>query len=216
MTTLLYVAPVLGLCALVFAGMQAQRVHAAEAGNDRMKEIAGAISEGAHAFLFSEYRILVAFVAILFIAIGLGLGSWTTAIAFVVGALFSTLAGYFGMTVATKANVRTTNAAMTLGMNRALQIAFAGGSVMGMCVAGFGVLGVSLFYILTGDAGVLSGFSLGASSIALFARVGGGIYTKAADVGAEIFERGCCLPSDNKMTAEQQVRIIEIVRACFE
>lgn len=186
MTTLLYVAPVLGLCALVFAGMQAQRVHAAEAGNDRMKEIAGAISEGAHAFLFSEYRILIAFVAILFIAIGLGLGSWTTAIAFVVGALFSTLAGYFGMTVATKANVRTTNAAMTSGMNRALQIAFAGGSVMGMCVAGFGVLGVSLLYILTGDAGVLSGFSLGASSIALFARVGGGIYTKAADVGADL------------------------------
>ena len=186
MTTLLYVAPVLGLCALIFAAMQARRVSAAEAGNDRMKEIAGAISEGAHAFLFSEYRILIVFVAVLFIAIGIGLGSWTTAIAFVVGALFSTLAGYFGMTVATKANVRTTNAAMTSGMNRALQIAFAGGSVMGMCVAGFGVLGVSLAYILTGNVGVLSGFSLGASSIALFARVGGGIYTKAADVGADL------------------------------
>jgi len=183
---LLYLAPVLGVCALVFAGFQSGRVTGAEEGNDKMKEIAGAISEGAHAFLFAEYRILVIFVAVLFVLIGLGIGSWVTAGCFLAGALFSTLAGYFGMTIATKANVRTANAAMTKGMNSALHIAFAGGSVMGMCVAGFGVLGVSLIYLTTGDVGVLSGFSLGASSIALFARVGGGIYTKAADVGADL------------------------------
>lgn len=183
---ILFVVPVLGVLALIFAGYQAGRVSGTEAGNDRMKEIAGAISEGAHAFLFSEYKILIIFVAVLFVAIGLGTGSWVTAVCFVFGALFSTLAGYFGMTVATKANVRTANAAMTHGMNHALQIAFAGGSVMGMCVAGFGVVGVSLIYLITGNVGVLSGFSLGASSIALFARVGGGIYTKAADVGADL------------------------------
>lgn len=183
---ILFVVPVLGVLALIFAGYQAGRVSGTEAGNDRMKEIAGAISEGAHAFLFSEYKILIIFVAVLFVAIGLGTRSWTTAVCFVFGALFSTLAGYFGMTVATKANVRTANAAMTHGMNHALQIAFAGGSVMGMCVAGFGVVGVSLIYLITGNVGVLSGFSLGASSIALFARVGGGIYTKAADVGADL------------------------------
>ncbi|MDD6282473.1 MAG: sodium-translocating pyrophosphatase [Oribacterium sp.] len=183
---ILFIVPVLGVLALIFAGYQAGRVSGTEAGNDRMKEIAGAISEGAHAFLFSEYKILIIFVAVLFVAIGLGTGSWVTAVCFVFGALFSTLAGYFGMTVATKANVRTANAAMTHGMNHALQIAFAGGSVMGMCVAGFGVVGVSLIYLITGNVGVLSGFSLGASSIALFARVGGGIYTKAADVGADL------------------------------
>mgnify|MGYP000562152237 CR=1 FL=1 len=105
---------------------------------------------------------------------------------FVVGALFSTIAGYCGMTVATKANVRTANAARESGMNKALSIAFSGGAVMGMCVAGLGALGVSLVYILTKNVDVLSGFSLGASSIALFARVGGGIYTKAADVGADL------------------------------
>ncbi|OON86319.1 sodium-translocating pyrophosphatase [Oribacterium sp. C9] len=183
---LLYLVPVLGFCALIFAGFQSGRVAGAEEGNDRMKEIAGAISEGAHAFLLAEYRILIVFVAVLFVLIGVGIGSWTTAICFLAGALFSTLAGYFGMTIATKANVRTANAAMTRGMNQALQLAFAGGSVMGMCVAGFGVLGVSTIYIFTKDVGVLSGFSLGASSIALFARVGGGIYTKAADVGADL------------------------------
>ncbi len=183
---LLFLAPVLGVCALIFAGFQSGRIAGAEEGNDKMKEIAGAISEGAHAFLLAEYRILVIFVAVLFVLIGLGIGSWVTAGCFLAGAVFSTLAGYFGMTIATKANVRTANAAMTKGMNQALQIAFAGGSVMGMCVAGFGVLGVSIIYIMTGDVGVLSGFSLGASSIALFARVGGGIYTKAADVGADL------------------------------
>ena len=151
-----------------------------------MKEIASAISEGARAFLTAEYKILIVFVMVLFLLIGFGIGNWVTAICFVVGALFSTLAGYFGMNVATKANVRTANAARESGMNKALSIAFSGGAVMGMCVAGLGALGVSVVYILTKDVDVLSGFSLGASSIALFARVGGGIYTKAADVGADL------------------------------
>ena len=151
-----------------------------------MKEIAAAISEGARAFLTAEYRILIIFVAVLFVLIGFGIGNWVTALCFVVGAAFSTIAGYCGMTVATKANVRTANAAKESGMNKALSIAFSGGAVMGMCVAGLGALGVSLVYIFTKNVDVLSGFSLGASSIALFARVGGGIYTKAADVGADL------------------------------
>ena len=133
----------------------------------------------------SEYKILVIFVVVLFVLIGFGI-SWVTAVCFVIGALFSTVAGYCGMTVATKANVRTANAAKESGMNKALSIAFSGGAVMGMCVAGLGALGVSLVYIVTKNVDVLSGFSLGASSIALFARVGGGIYTKAADVGADL------------------------------
>ncbi len=186
MNGMLYIVPLLGLAALLFASYQAHRVSTEDSGNDRMKEIAAAISEGAHAFLYSEYKILIVFAAVLFVLIGLGIGSWVTAVCFLAGALCSTLAGYFGMNVATRANVRTANAARVSGMNKALQIAFAGGSVMGMCVAGFGVLGVSLIYILTGNVEVLSGFSLGASSIALFARVGGGIYTKAADVGADL------------------------------
>lgn len=134
----------------------------------------------------AEYKILIIFVAVLFVLIGIGIGNWVTAICFVVGALFSTVAGYCGMTVATKANVRTANAAKESGMNKALSIAFSGGAVMGMCVAGLGALGVSLVYIVTRNVDVLFGFSLGASSIALFARVGGGIYTKAADVGADL------------------------------
>ncbi len=186
MNGMLVIVPVLGICALLFAAYQASTVTKRAAGTERMQEIASAISEGAHAFLFSEYRILIIFVGILFVLIGLGIGNWVTAICFVFGALFSTLAGYFGMTIAVKANVRTTNAAREHGMNAALTTAFAGGSVMGMCVAGFGVLGVSVIYLITGNVDVLSGFSLGASSIALFARVGGGIYTKAADVGADL------------------------------
>ena len=186
MNGMLVIVPVLGICALLFAAYQASTVTKREAGTERMQEIASAISEGAHAFLFSEYRILIIFVGILFVLIGLGIGNWVTAVCFVFGALFSTLAGYFGMTIAVKANVRTTNAAREHGMNAALTTAFAGGSVMGMCVAGFGVLGVSVIYLITGNVDVLSGFSLGASSIALFARVGGGIYTKAADVGADL------------------------------
>lgn len=186
MDVLLNLVPAFGIIALLFATMLASKVGRQPAGTDRMKEIAGAISEGAKAFLTAEYKILIFFVAVLFVLIGVGIGNWITAVCFVVGALFSTLAGYFGMTVATKANVRTANAAKESGMNKALSIAFSGGAVMGMCVAGLGVLGVSAIYIFTGNADILFGFSLGASSIALFARVGGGIYTKAADVGADL------------------------------
>ena len=186
MENYMYLVPVAAVIALIFAAYLARKVGRQSAGTERMKEIAAAIAEGARAFLTAEYKILVIFVAVLFVLIGIGVGSWVTAICFVVGALFSTIAGYCGMTVATKANVRTANAAKESGMNKALSIAFSGGAVMGMCVAGLGALGVSLVYIVTRNVDVLFGFSLGASSIALFARVGGGIYTKAADVGADL------------------------------
>ena len=185
MNNYMYLVPIAAVIALLFAAYLAGKVGKQDAGTDRMKEIAGAIAEGAKAFLMAEYKILVIFVVVLFVLIGFGI-SWVTAVCFVIGALFSTVAGYCGMTVATKANVRTANAAKESGMNKALSIAFSGGAVMGMCVAGLGALGVSLVYIVTKNVDVLSGFSLGASSIALFARVGGGIYTKAADVGADL------------------------------
>ena len=185
MENMMFLVPVAAVLALLFAAYLATKVSKEDVGTDRMKEIADAIAEGARAFLMAEYKILVIFVAVLFVLIGFGI-SWVTAVCFVVGALFSTIAGYCGMTVATKANVRTANAARTSGMNKALSIAFSGGAVMGMCVAGLGALGVSIVYIVTKNVDVLSGFSLGASSIALFARVGGGIYTKAADVGADL------------------------------
>lgn len=183
MNNYMYLVPVAAVIALLFAAYLAAKVSRQDAGTERMKEIAGAIADGARAFLTAEYKILIVFVVVLFVLIGLGVGNWVTAVCFVVGALFSTIAGYCGMTVATKANVRTANAAKESGMNKALSIAFSGGAVMGMCVAG---LGVSLVYIVTKNVDVLFGFSLGASSIALFARVGGGIYTKAADVGADL------------------------------
>lgn len=186
MERLIYFAPILGICALLFAFYLTKKVGRQDAGTDRMKEIAAFIHEGARAFLTAEYKILVVFVAVLFILIGIGIGNWVTAVCFLVGALFSTAAGYIGMNVATKANVRTAAAAKDSGMNKALSIAFSGGAVMGMCVVGFGLFGAGVVYILTKNPDVLSGFSLGASSIALFARVGGGIYTKAADVGADL------------------------------
>ena len=186
MERLIYFAPVLGICALLFAFYLTKKVGKQDAGTDRMKEITAFIHEGARAFLTAEYKILVVFVAVLFVLIGIGIGNWVTAVCFLVGALFSTAAGYIGMNVATKANVRTAAAAKDSGMNKALSIAFSGGAVMGMCVVGFGLFGAGVVYILTKNPDVLSGFSLGASSIALFARVGGGIYTKAADVGADL------------------------------
>ena len=183
MESMVYIAPIMAIIALVFAFALAAKVSKMDEGTDRMKEIALSIREGANAFLTSEYKILVIFAIILFILIAFGINI-VTAVSFIVGAIFSTLAGYFGMSVATKANVRTANAARIGGMNKALSIAFSGGAVMGMSVVGLGLLGVSAVYIITGNVNVLSGFSLGASSIALFGRVGGGIYTKAADVGA--------------------------------
>ena len=186
MESLKFLAPALAVVALLFAFYKIAFVSKQDAGTERMKEIAAAINDGAKAFLFAEYKILAIFVVVLFIAIGLGLGSWITALCFLFGALFSILAGYIGMNVATKANVRTANAARTSGMNKALSIAFSGGSVMGLCVVGLGLLGASVLFLIFEDTNVLFGFSLGASSIALFARVGGGIYTKAADVGADL------------------------------
>ena len=186
MESLKFLAPALAVVALLFAFYKIAFVSKQDAGTERMKEIAAAINDGAKAFLFAEYKILAIFVVVLFIAIGLGLGSWITALCFLFGALFSILAGYIGMNVATKANVRTANAARTSGMNKSLSIAFSGGSVMGMCVVGLGLLGASVLFLIFEDTSVLFGFSLGASSIALFARVGGGIYTKAADVGADL------------------------------
>ena len=185
MGTLLWLVPVAAVLALLFAGYKAHYVQTAAPGNSRMQEIAASIAEGADAFLRSEYKILAIFITVLFvlIAVFIDIG---TAVCFVIGALFSILAGFFGMKVATRANVRTASAALEHGMNRALSIAFSGGSVMGMCVVGLGLLGCSLIYIITGNYNILFGFSLGASSIALFARVGGGIYTKAADVGADL------------------------------
>lgn len=186
MRTMMWLTPAAGAAALLFALVLAFGVKRQDAGNTRMREIAGAIKEGAQAFLKAEYRMLVVFVAVLFLLIGVGIGNWITAACFLVGAVFSTLAGYFGMQVATDANVRTANGAMTGGMGKALGIAYKGGAVMGMCVVGLGLLGAGAIYLLTENVDVLTGYSLGASSIALFARVGGGIYTKAADVGADL------------------------------
>lgn len=201
----IYTAPALAILALVFAFFKILAVTKKPAGNERMREIASAINDGAKAFLFAEYKILIFFVTALFIAIGFGIG-WITALCYLTGSFFSVVAGYIGMNTATKANVRTAAAAKDSGMNAALSVAFSGGSVMGMCVVGLGLLGCGLIYMLvklgvisSAESGnVLFGFSLGASSIALFARVGGGIYTKAADVGADLVgkvEKG--IPEDD-------------------
>ena len=185
MDKMIWLTPLFAAVALLFALYKARYVSKCDAGNSRMQEIAAAIAEGASAFLRAEYKILAIFIVVLFVLITIFI-DFGTAVCFVIGACFSILAGFFGMRVATKANVRTANAALTSGMNKALSVAFSGGSVMGMCVVGLGLLGCSLIYIITGNYNILFGFSLGASSIALFARVGGGIYTKAADVGADL------------------------------
>ncbi|WP_036730405.1 sodium-translocating pyrophosphatase [Peptoniphilus mikwangii] len=186
MDNILLIAPVVGVLALIFALYKANFVAKQDVGNDRMKEISSYIQDGAMAFLTREYKALVIFVLALGIILAVGLKSPATAICFVVGAVFSVLAGYVGMKVATKANVRTANAAWNGGLGKALDVAFSGGAVMGMCVVGLGIIGISLAYYFTKNTTIVTGFSLGASSIALFARVGGGIYTKAADVGADL------------------------------
>ena len=192
----IYLIPVAGVLALLFTYLNAQWVARREIGTDRMKRISTYITDGAMAFLRAEYSKLAYFVVAVAVLLAITQGSQSSpliALSFVVGATCSALAGYIGMKVATKANVRTANAART-GLNPALNVAFRGGSVMGMGVVGLGVLGLSLLYIFYSGQGweigktisVLTGFSFGASSIALFARVGGGIYTKAADVGADL------------------------------
>ncbi|MCI6538371.1 sodium-translocating pyrophosphatase [uncultured Eubacterium sp.] len=180
-----FIIPIIGILALLVAAGLAANVKKQSEGTDRMKEIAAAIHEGAQAFLMSEYKILVIFIVVVFVAVGFAI-SWATAICFIIGAFFSIIAGYCGMNVATRANVRTANAAREKGMSAALPIAFRGGAVMGLCVVGLGLFGVSIIYLVTKNDSILFGFSLGASSVALFARVGGGIYTKAADVGADL------------------------------
>lgn len=178
------IAAILGL--LVAYGLSAWISKVPE-GTDRMKEIAGFIRVGAMAFLRREYKAMAAVIVILFLIIGFAI-SWLTAGLYVTGALLSVLAGFFGMRVATKGNVRTANAAMESGMGKALKVAFRSGAVMGLCVSGLGLLGLGAIYVAMGlDAvQVITGFGLGASSMALFGRVGGGIYTKAADVGADL------------------------------
>ncbi len=174
---------------LVVAVGLASWISKAEEGNDRMKEIAGYIREGAMAFLTREYKIMAIVIIVLALLIGFGLQSVTTAILYVIGALLSVLAGFFGMKVATLGNVRTANAAQQSGMNKALKIAFRSGAVMGLAVSGLGLLGLSAVICALDLATVvecITGFGFGASSMALFGRVGGGIYTKAADVGADL------------------------------
>ena len=192
------IIPVLGVLGLIYTFWKTSWVSKQDPGNERMQRIAAAITEGAMAFLRAEYKILAIFVVVVALLLAYSgsmeaESSWLVGVSFVVGAFCSALAGYLGMKVATKANVRTTNAART-GLGKALEVAFAGGSVMGMAVVGLGVLGLGgLFYIYSNMGwdmlkilNVITGFSFGASSIALFARVGGGIYTKAADVGADL------------------------------
>jgi K(+)-stimulated pyrophosphate-energized sodium pump len=216
MENLVYILPLFGILALIYTFIKFVWVGKQDAGNDKMKSIANAIAQGAMAFLKAEYRVLAIYVVIAGILLGIistvdGIRSehshWFIVVAFVIGAFFSALAGFIGMRVATKANVRTTQAAQT-SLSKALKVSFTGGSVMGMGVAGLAVLGLSMLFALLynmfmggiwgagtehgGVAGMtkvleaLAGFSLGAESIALFARVGGGIYTKAADVGADL------------------------------
>lgn len=199
---LIYVVPALGVLALLFVFWRSSWVSKQEEGTERMQRIAKAIYEGAMAFLKAEYKILGIFVAVVAVLLAVSANpvtsSWLVGVSFVLGAVCSALAGFIGMRVATKANVRTTNAART-SLGKALEVAFAGGSVMGMGVVGLGVLGLSVLFIIYGNMfgtsteedvtrviTIITGFSFGASSIALFARVGGGIYTKAADVGADL------------------------------
>ncbi len=184
-----FFAVIAAVIGLVVAFCLAAWIKKADEGTDRMKEIAGFIREGAMAFLRREYKTMVIVIVVLFLLIGLGLQSWTTAVLYLCGALLSVPAGFFGMKVATLGNVRTANAARESGMDKALKIAFRSGAVMGLCVSGLGLFGLGVVVCTLNLATVtqcVTGFGLGASSMALFGRVGGGIYTKAADVGADL------------------------------
>lgn len=180
-----YLAAGAALVALLSAAILARQVTAQAEGTERMREIAAAIRDGANAFLWAEYKILAVFIVVVF-ALMSAVSGFLGSGAFLMGAVSSILAGFFGMNIATRANVRTANAAKEHGMHRALGIAFSGGAVTGLSVVGLGLLGVGMLYYFVRDPNVLFNYSLGVSSIALFARVGGGIYTKAADVGADL------------------------------
>ncbi|MDR3072025.1 MAG: sodium-translocating pyrophosphatase [Clostridiales Family XIII bacterium] len=185
---LTYLVPVTAVIALIVALMLAVWIKGRSEGSDRMKEVSGFIREGAMAFLKREYRYMAVVIVALVLILGFAL-SWLSAALYVVGAFFSVLAGFFGMKVATWGNVRTASAANDSGMPAALKVAFRSGAVMGLCVVGLGLLGLGVLFIILDGIGkveIITGFGLGASSMALFGRVGGGIYTKAADVGADL------------------------------
>lgn len=180
----LIIGAISGVLALIFAGLKIYSIMSKDPGNERMQQLSGFIHQGAMAFLKREYKILSIFVVLVFT----GLYKFVdlpTAVCFICGALCSAFAGFVGMAVSTKANTRTTAAAQ-ISLNKAFDIAFSGGAVMGMTVVGLGLLGLSVLYYIYNDPNIVNGFALGGSSIALFARVGGGIYTKAADVGADL------------------------------
>ncbi len=198
MNSIIYIIPFLGISALLYSFIKSAWINKQSSGNEKMVEISNHIKDGAIAFLKTEYKVLIWFIIIVAFLLGFSNSgrensSWLISVSFIFGAFSSALAGFLGMVAATKANVRTTEAARK-GLGPALQIAFSGGSIMGMNVVGLGVLGLSILFIVYSNLdwdvvrviNVISGFSLGASSIALFARVGGGIYTKAADVGADL------------------------------
>ncbi len=195
--------PIVAIAVLGYAYLMYKHIRSLPDGNDRMREIASAIHQGAMVFLQREYRIIAISVAVIFVLLSIFIGIWT-AIAYVAGAVCSMAAGFFGMKAATQANVKTSQAAATEGQGQALSVAFKGGSIMGLSVAGLGLLGLSIAYafgigipdnpadttvlstFVRNFASTISGFGMGASSVALFARVGGGIYTKGADVGADL------------------------------
>lgn len=198
MENIIYFIPLLGIIALLYSSIKQSWINKQESGTEKMVQISKYIRDGAIAFLKTEYKVLFWFIVVVSLLLGYANydsadSSWLISISFIVGALCSGLAGFLGMIAATKANVRTTEGARN-GLGPALQIAFSGGSIMGMNVVGLGILGLSILFIVYSNLdwdinkviNVVSGFSLGASSIALFARVGGGIYTKAADVGADL------------------------------
>ncbi len=198
MDTILYLIPAMGVLALLYSFWKSGWINKQSTGNEKMTRISEHIKDGAISFLKTEYKVLILFVIVVALLLGIFNStkedsSWLIAISFIYGAFSSALAGYLGMIAATKANVRTTEAARS-GLSSALKVAFSGGSIMGMNVVGLGVIGLSVLFIVYSNMdwgllkviNVLTGFSLGASSIALFARVGGGIYTKAADVGADL------------------------------
>ena len=181
-----------GLVALVFSALLARKVLQEDQGTDTMKEIGKAVQEGAAAFLGREYRSLAIFVVLVTIIIGVFLDTMQlekdipeTAICYLAGAICSALTGYVGMSIAVRANTRTAAASM-VGLNPGLRVAFNSGTVMGLTVVGIGIIGISVLYIVFQDISAVAGFGFGASTIALFARVGGGIFTKAADVGSDI------------------------------